>query len=142
MEGDKFSIHVRPETWLSDDNDPVDVFTVELPHQCDEWIVAQAASRDEAAAQLRGFIADATEALRELESVEVCDHDWWPDPNTSVNNAGRVRRWRCGRCNAGVSLVEDASQAAGFYRNQYPNHAASPLALRLLAEGRRPETQG
>ena len=44
-------------------------WSVSLPHQCEEWEIGYAATRDEVAKQLEQFIADAQEALRVLREM-------------------------------------------------------------------------
>jgi len=49
---------------------PHENWGVWLPHQCDEWLVVDEASREAALAELDRFIAEATAARQRLAEVE------------------------------------------------------------------------
>lgn len=42
-------------------------YVVELPHQCDAWVIARCMFKSQAIANMECFIAEAQEALRKLK---------------------------------------------------------------------------
>lgn len=53
-----------PEMW----QEPTEHWTVQLPHSCDEWVIAEGAF-DTVVADLESFIAEAQQALRKLREL-------------------------------------------------------------------------
>lgn len=47
-----------------------DNWCVELPHQCEEWEIADASSKEEALAAMEAFVANANQALEALREME------------------------------------------------------------------------
>jgi hypothetical protein len=45
-------------------------YRVQLPHSCDEWVVADADTKGEAVAELETFIAEAQAALEALHNLD------------------------------------------------------------------------
>lgn len=92
--GEQFGMGVQLRAKASRGGAINDVWAVLLPHQCDEWVIAEGVDKADVAAQLRAFIAEATEALAALEAAEVCEHEWVTvGPPTT-----RDERLVCSRC--------------------------------------------
>lgn len=119
----EFNVSVHPHT-EEDFQTVIDVYTVDLPHQCDEFSVASG-SKAEAVVQLTRFIAEAAKARVELLNLQPCPHEWeetvWTPSGKRelVTNAGTERMYRCRVCNAHVGRVVDRSTAAPWFAEKY-----------------------
>lgn len=103
-----FTVSTHPR-WLPD-GEIVDVFAVELPHQCDEWEVVASASRAEAFARLEQFVSEALVALGELADVQPCDHEWGPETPADWD---RMVKRECPKCEAGVWRTRTQEERLG-----------------------------
>lgn len=61
-----FEVRARNLTW-----DPGTEFVVQLPHSCEEWVIADAPTREQAVAAMETFVAEAQAALERLKTVDV-----------------------------------------------------------------------
>jgi hypothetical protein len=67
------------DTWVGLENDTRDLWSVQLPHQCDSWEIVGAdewdgtAEHTDAVSRLEDFISEATRALESLRAR--CEFD-------------------------------------------------------------------
>ncbi|MFF4989642.1 hypothetical protein ACFY19_20785 [Streptosporangium saharense] len=68
----KFSVYSADRTFYDNTGrgERARAWIVELPHQCDEWQVAQERSREAAVARMETFLAEGQAALERLRAVD------------------------------------------------------------------------
>lgn len=72
-DGDLFTVTYTKALSYRDIYPKTDRWTVHLPHQCDDWEIVEAETREQAMVQLTRFIVLAGDALARLVRMEVDD---------------------------------------------------------------------